>query len=186
MTGFRQLTRLMTPDAELKPLFAGWIEDHAGILHKVAQIYARNEVEAEEMRHEMLTQLWVSAPTYNRQAKVSTWIYRVCLNTALMWRRGVGRRERRFDTDADVEQLGSGAANPAESAARTDLLTQLYRAIHRLTDSDRALVLLMLDGLAYREIAEVTGLTENHVGVALTRARKRLAGSMKGLTDELG
>lgn len=50
---------------------------------------------------------------------------------------------------------------------------------------DRALVLLSLDGLAYREIAEITGLTENHVGVALTRARKRLAELMKGVTDEL-
>ena len=54
-----------------------------------------------------------------------------------------------------------------------------------MPDFDRALVLLMLDGLAYREIAEVTGLTENHVGVALTRARKRLAALLKGVTDEL-
>lgn len=51
--------------------------------------------------------------------------------------------------------------------------------------ADRALVLLSLDGLAYREIAEITGLTENHVGVALTRARQRLAELLKGVTDEL-
>ena len=50
---------------------------------------------------------------------------------------------------------------------------------------DRVMVLLMLDGLAYREIAEVTGLTENHVGVALSRARKRLAELLKGAADEL-
>jgi RNA polymerase sigma-70 factor (ECF subfamily) len=50
---------------------------------------------------------------------------------------------------------------------------------------DRSLVLLSLDGLAYREISEITGLSENNVGVSLTRARKRLAGFMKGVTDEL-
>jgi RNA polymerase sigma-70 factor (ECF subfamily) len=50
---------------------------------------------------------------------------------------------------------------------------------------DRALVLLSLDGVAYRDVAEITGLTENHVGVALTRARKRLAALMKGIIDEL-
>ena len=50
---------------------------------------------------------------------------------------------------------------------------------------DRSLVLLSLEGLAYREIAEITGMTENHVGVALTRARRRLAQLLKGVTDEL-
>ncbi len=55
-----------------------------------------------------------------------------------------------------------------------------------MPDFDRALVLLMLDGLAYREIADVTGMTENHVVVALTRARKRFAEQMKGITDEPG
>jgi len=54
-----------------------------------------------------------------------------------------------------------------------------------MPESERALVLLMLDGLAYREMADVTGLTENHVGVALTRARKHLAALLKGVTDEL-
>ncbi len=54
-----------------------------------------------------------------------------------------------------------------------------------MPDFERALVLLSLDELTYREIAEITGLTENHVGVALTRARKRLATLMKGVTDEL-
>ena len=76
-------------------------------------------------------------------------------------------------------------ASPADSAGQRELLEKLYTAIRAMPDFDRALVLLSLDGLPYREIAEVTGLTENHVGVALTRARKRLAGHMKGLIDEL-
>ena len=65
------------------------------------------------------------------------------------------------------------------------MLEKLYAAIQSLPDFDRALVLLSLDGLAYREIADITGLNENQVGVALTRARQRLARLMKGVTDEL-
>jgi len=109
----------------------------------------------------------------------------VCLNTALTWRRGVQRRKRRREPDADITRLAADAATPAEAAGHRDLLEQLYAALQAMAPSDRALVLLMLDGLAYREIAEVTGLTENNVGVALTRARQRLAALLKGVTDEL-
>jgi RNA polymerase sigma-70 factor (ECF subfamily) len=65
------------------------------------------------------------------------------------------------------------------------LIERLYAAIRIMPGLERALVLLMLDDLSYREMAEITGLTENQVGVGLTRARKRLAGLMKGVIDEV-
>jgi RNA polymerase sigma-70 factor (ECF subfamily) len=74
----------------------------------------------------------------------------------------------------------------AEDASHNELLHTLLAAIRTMPDFDRSLVLMMLDGLAYKEIAEVTGLTENHVGVALNRARKQLMGLMKGVIHELG
>ena len=101
-------------------------------------------------------------------------------------RRGAQRRERRIEPEADITRMAADAATPAESAGNKDLLEQLYAALQAMPASERALMLLMLDGLAYREMAEVTGLTENHVGVALTRARKHLAILLKGVTDELG
>jgi RNA polymerase sigma factor (sigma-70 family) len=124
-------------------------------------------------------------PAYSGKAKASTWIYRVCLNTALAWRRGTDRREARIEPETDVSQLAVNTASPADHVGQQEILEKLYAAIHALPDFDRALVLLSLDGLAYREMAEITGLTENHVGVALTRARKRLAALLKGVTDEL-
>ncbi len=84
-----------------------------------------------------------------------------------------------------MSQLTASSYSPADKASQRELLDRLYAAIYALGGFDRALVLLSLDGLAYREIAEITGLTENHVGVALTRARRRLVEFMKGVTDEL-
>ena len=103
----------------------------------------------------------------------------------MTWRRGTKRRLARVEPVADVGELAAGSASPAEHAGDREIFEKLYAAIHAMSDPDRALVLLALDGLAYREIAEITGLTENHVGVALTRARKRLAAAMRGITDEL-
>jgi RNA polymerase sigma-70 factor (ECF subfamily) len=165
-------------------LFKTWIEEHRGILAKVARSFAPVPADGEDLRQEMMLQLWTSLPSFAGQAKPSTWIYRVCLNTALTWRRGAQRRENRIDRNIDPGLLEVAAASPGHPAD-SEMVEKLYAAIHALPMFDRALVLLALDGLAYREIAEITGLTENHVGVSLTRARKRLATLMKGVTDEL-
>jgi len=177
----------MRSAAEKEVLFQSWIEQHRGIIVKVIRSFADAPADADDLRQEILLQLWLSLATYAAQAKPSTWVYRVCLNTSLTWRRGTRRRERHFDSvpEGDVQALAGPASSPAKHADDREMLEQLYAAIRALPDSDRALILLSLDGLAYREIAEITGLTENHVGVALTRARKRLAAFLKGVTDEL-
>lgn len=166
--------------------FSAWLKEHGGILHKVARAYAVTPVDRADLLQEMTLQLWASLPAFRGGSAASTWIYRVCLNTALTWRRGAWRRERDIQPGVDLGQVRAPSATPAESMGQRELVEKLYAAIQAMPEFDRALVLLMLDGLAYREIADVTGLTENHVGVALTRARKRLAALMKGVTDELG
>jgi RNA polymerase sigma factor (sigma-70 family) len=176
----------MRPNPDVESMFKAWIEDHGGIIGRIARSFARIPADIDDLRQEMMLQLWVTAPMFSRNSKASTWIYRVCLNTALMWQRGTGRRESRIELGSDLSQFKAGGGNPAEGAAQNELLTKLYEAIRAMPESDRTLVLMMLDGLAYREIAEISGLTENHVGVALTRARKRLMELMKGVTNELG
>jgi RNA polymerase sigma-70 factor (ECF subfamily) len=166
-------------------LFESWLEEHCGIVVKIVRSFAPAPTDAADLQQEMLLQLWTSLSSYAGQAKPSTWIYRVCLNTALTWRRGTVRWARRIEPEADIGALAAATASPAEHVGDEEVLGQLYAAIHALPMFDRALVLLALDGLAYREIAEITGLTENHVGVSLTRARQRLAVLMKGVTDEL-
>ena len=175
----------MSLPADPTALFQAWLAEHRGIVVRVTRTFAFSPADAADLQQEMLLQLWISLPAYAGQAKPSTWIYRVCLNTALTWRRGVSRREKHLEPEADVACIPAGGASPADGAVERDLLGKLYTAIHALPMFDRALVLLALDGLAYREIAEITGLTENHVGVALTRARQRLVTQMKGVTDEL-
>jgi len=166
-------------------MFDSWLAEHRGIVAKVTRSYAQSPADAADLEQELWLQLWLSVPAYAGTARASTWIYRVCLNTALTWRRGVTRREQRIQPGGNHDHLTAPAPSPADSAGDRELLEKLYAAIQAMPTFDRALVLLLLDGLAYREIAEITGLTENHVGVALTRARQRLAAGMKGLIHEL-
>jgi RNA polymerase sigma-70 factor, ECF subfamily len=171
--------------AEHDALFRDWVNAHGGIVAKIVRAYSATPADAADLRQEILYQLWLSVRSFGGNAKPSTWIYRVCLNTAMTWRRGLTRRERRLDRDVSPVAMAASDRSPADAASERDLLDRLYAAIHALPPFDRALVLLSLDGVAYRDIADVTGLTENHVGVALTRARKRLGQLMEGIVDEL-
>lgn len=185
IVGPRLLITWMSRNPTYESLFKEWLRDHRGIIFKVTQSYTRTPTDAAELQQEIHLQLWNSIQAYSGRSKASTWIYRVCLNTALAWRRGTDRREARIEPGADVSEVTVNTASPADNMSRQELLENLHDAIHQMDGIERALVLLMLDGLAYRDIAEVTGLTENHVGVALTRARKRLITLMKGVIDEL-
>jgi RNA polymerase sigma-70 factor (ECF subfamily) len=175
----------MITDDPREARLKGWLTEHRGILVKISRAYASAPADQAELEQEMALQLWRSLPSFRTEAAPATWIYRVCLNTALTWRRDRTRRTRDLEPGIDLSQLSTGAASPAESIGEREMLARLYAAIQALPDFDRALVLLMLDGLAYRDMAEITGLTENHIGVALTRVRKRLAAQMKGLSHEL-
>ncbi|MES2694971.1 MAG: sigma-70 family RNA polymerase sigma factor [Verrucomicrobiota bacterium] len=175
----------MSPSADLETRFADWATTHRGIVVKIARSFAETPSDLADLEHELLLQIWLSLSSYAGQARPSTWIYRVCLNTALTWRRTTVRRERHLDRSAILAHLATDTASPAEHTGDRELLEKLYTAIHTLPDFDRALVLLSLDGVPYVEIASITGLTENHVGVALTRARQRLTARLKGVIDEL-
>jgi RNA polymerase sigma-70 factor, ECF subfamily len=171
-------------DRELR--FKAWIAEYRGIFHKIARAYAPAARDHEELFHDMVVQLWRSLPGFREQCRPVTWIYRVCLNTALEWRRG--QQRRRLARPEDIRRLDEVSADdrgPGWTHAQSELLDQLYAAIHALPPAERTTIVLSLEGLGYREISEITGLKENHVGVVLNRARTRLAESLKKVRHEL-
>ncbi|HVU15820.1 MAG TPA: sigma-70 family RNA polymerase sigma factor [Candidatus Didemnitutus sp.] len=175
----------MDSPSALADTFRQWLAEHRGIIIRIARSFTNSPADLADLQQEMQVQLWHSVARFSDKAKPSTWIYRVCLNTALTWRRASRRREISLEPALDVASLAAENATPAEQSSDRDAIERLYAAIHQLPHGERSLVLLALEGLPYREIAEITGLTENHVGVALTRARRRLATLMKGAIDEL-
>ena len=152
-------------------LFKQWLALYNGLVGRVARAYAGNETDCEDLVQEVLFQLWRSLPRFEGRASPSTWVYRVALNTALAWKRGQ-RQRWRFQPLGDMSEC----AQPNDTASdEQDRINALYSALRRLPKADAALVLLYLDGLSYREMGEVLGISETNVGVKLNRARKALA-----------
>lgn len=164
---------------EQEMIFRRWLADHAGLMWKVVRAFTATPEDAEDLLQEIALQLWRSLPSFRGEAKESTWIYRVAFNTALVWKRDEKRRHAKHETFFELNGAPEGA--PVRDEALVQLL---YSAIRQLPKLDASLALMHLDGLSYREMSEVLGITENNVGVKLNRIRKQLAETLKGADHE--
>lgn len=161
--------------AEQQQRFTDWIREHGAILHHVVNGFAIG-ADRHDLMQEILLAVWKAVPAFRGQAKPTTYLYRVCHNAALLWLRTEKNYRRR------VEQFGAQPAKLHSSAdtLADERLAKIYAAIHQLKPLDRSLMLLALDGLSYREMAEVLGLTESNVGVKINRIKTQLIQTLKG------
>jgi len=172
------------PDESPEALFQSWLKEHGGAVLKVARAYTFTDEDCQDLVQEILLQVWRSLPTFQGRSSAATWVYRVALNTALGWHRNEHRRRARHRPILEVEHLSCDGPDGTQRAVRRELVERLYAAIRRLPKAEAALVLLYLDDLSYRQMAEVLGISENNVGVKLNRAKKALGDLMNEESHE--
>jgi RNA polymerase sigma-70 factor, ECF subfamily len=167
------------PDAQLESLFKSWLIEHEGAVLKVARAYTLTTEDCQDLAQEILLQVWRSLPQFQGRASPATWFYRVALNTALGWHRKERRRRTRQRPILAVEDVPVAGLDSSGQMVQRETVERLYAAIRRLPGTDAALVLLYLDDLSYRQMAEIVGISESNVGVKLNRAKRALAELMK-------
>jgi RNA polymerase sigma factor (sigma-70 family) len=163
----------MSP-SERDGCFERWMQDHMKILYRVANAFAAG-ADRHDLLQELLLAVWRAVPQFRADSKPSTFIYRVSHNAALTWKRTQRNYRRKV---AEFAAMASVDASGTMTTER-DALERLYTAIRELPELDRSLILLHLDGLSYRDTAEIHGLSETNVGARLSRARTRLAKSLE-------
>ena len=170
---------------EQEAIFRRWLDAHVGLMLKIVRGCAATPADQDDLFQDVLLQLWSSIPVFRGDAKETTWIYRVAFNTALAWRRG--ERRRRIGQETLVKNDLAPTSHPghADALPEQEMVAQLYTAIRELPKLDASLALMHLDGLSYQEMAEVLGISVNHVGVKLNRIRRQLAEKLKGVRNEL-
>jgi RNA polymerase sigma-70 factor (ECF subfamily) len=167
-------------------IFKQWLGEHKNLIFRLVRAYASSPQDQDDLFQQILLQLWSSIPGFQGNAGHKTWIYRVALNTALVWRRSQIRRRKRhrkliidFNEAPDLRQCSTETMRDAQT------LDRLYGAIRQLPKIDSSIVLMHLDGFSYDQMAEILGISRSNVGVRLNRARKKLAQLLKGLIDEI-
>ena len=140
------------------------LKKHGGILHKICFLYSNNKHEYDDLYQEIVYQLWKSLPGFKGNCKISTWIYKVALFTALAQLR-VKPKEKLFD--------GQVQSNSGDDDNHDDW-EEIELAIKKLNKTDRGLVLLYLENKPYKEMAEIIGISESNVGVRINRIKSKL------------
>ena len=142
---------------------------------RVCRVYAWNSADQDDLYQEILFQIWRGLPALKEEQFANTWLYRVAINTAISF-----TRKRTSRTDRVVYVEHTDLTRTIESRQTTDentdeRIANLYTAIFKLNPLEKALVTLFLEDFTYEQMAKITGINANHVGVMLHRARKKLS-----------
>ena len=166
-------------------IFNQWFGEYKKLIFKVVRAYAYLPQDKDDLFQEIILQIWSSIPSFQGNAKETTWIYRVALNTALVWKRTEKRKRKQFRTEfLDIQEMSQDRGDCSGPSQHQHVLDQVYDSIRQLPKSESSIVLLYLDGLSYDEMADVLGISKTNVGVRLNRAKKKLAQLLKGLIDD--
>jgi len=147
--------------------FIALVEAHKQIIYKVCYMYASGADNLNDLYQEVVINLWRAYPHFRGESKVSTWVYRIGLNTCISFYRKSKKRPEVVPLTVDLEDF-------SYEEDKTAQLKELYRMINRLNPLERAIILLWLEEKNYNEIAEITGLSRNNVAVKLNRIKEKL------------
>ena len=150
--------------------FESIIEQHKGILFKVARAYCPDEENRQDLIQEMMIQIWQSIHKYNDKYKISTWLYRISLNVAISFYRKSSIREKKY-TELNEQTVETTLDDKSENERQLKLLE---RFISELKEIDKALMILYLEDKSHTEIAEIVGISVSNVGTKIGRIKDQL------------
>jgi len=154
-----------------KDKFISVIKENQNLIYKICYSYCSNSENRKDLQQEILLQLWNSFSKFDGRAKLSTWIYRIALNTAITFYRNDSKHsDKKVSIDASIISLSDFEYVPEQD----EDIAMLYQFIEKLNEMDKALILLYLDDNKQKDIAEVLGISETNVATKISRIKKIL------------
>jgi RNA polymerase sigma-70 factor (ECF subfamily) len=148
--------------------FVEVIQDNEDILYKMTRLYANNKEDQKDLYQDIVYQLWKAFNTFRGDAKLSTWIYRIALNTALLYLKN--KKRKGYNTSLD----GIVLINENYDPVLEERLKILYAHIREFGEVDKGIVFLFLEGKKYEEISDITGMSTSNIGTRMARIKEKL------------
>ena len=150
------------------------IKENEGIIYKITRIYSNNTEDQKDLYQEIVYQLWKSYSSFKGNSKISTWMYRIALNTAI----SNLKKEKRRGSQVSIDNLLLNQMDQVDTVME-ERITLLYAHIKELSIVERGIILLHLEGKSYDEIATITGFTNTNIGTRLARIKQKLKTQVK-------
>jgi len=156
-------------EIELKEKFISVFEKNIGIILKISRAYTKTTQDREDLINDIALELWKAYPNFKGDSKISTWIYRISLNISMNYRR---RKKSKFIFLSEINQFDtSNWLQEKEDNEQADLL---YECIDELTEFNKAIIILYLDGNSHDEISKITGISKTNVGTRISRIKEQI------------
>ena len=149
--------------------FIKLIRKHEGIIYKITRVYVDREEDQQDLYQEIVYQLWKSFDSFRSDAKWSTWMYRVALNTAISFL----KRDKSKLKKVSSEHLDNFKMEPFDPVME-ERIEWLYKSIQKLSMVEKGIILLYLEGKSHEEISNITGFTTSNVGTRISRIKEKL------------
>jgi len=149
--------------------FVDILNSHRGLIYKVCNMYCSDPEDRRDLFQEIVLQVWKSLESFRGEASISTWMYRIALNTAITH---LKKEKRSF---SPVSISGIDIPDLHDGNEQEEMLAELFKAIDKLDKIDKSIVLLYLEKKSYEEISEITGLTKSNVAVRFSRVKIKLS-----------
>lgn len=145
------------------------IKEHQHLIYKIASLYTNNKEDREDLVQEISYQLWKSFASFENQSSISTWLYRVSMNTAIQFLKKE-TRNRKY-----LNEMNSSDLSIDHDTDREASIQKLRESIEQLNALDKGIILLYLEEKSHQEIAEIIGLTISNVGTRIQRIKQKLS-----------
>ena len=155
---------------EVEKQFEKHISENELLIHKVCRIYAYTDADRKDLFQEIVIQLWKAWPKFSGQAKFSTWLYRVAINTAIT---GL-RKQKNFITSYEPAALNTNISDDNYGKAEQERLQQLYIAIEQLNEVEKAIIMLYMEDKQYDEMEDILGIGQGNLRVKMNRIKEKL------------
>jgi RNA polymerase sigma-70 factor, ECF subfamily len=150
--------------------FVRLVNQNQALLHKVCNLYGHSHHDKEDLFQEIVVQLWKAWPGFRGESRFSTWLYRIALNTAIS---GL-RRKKNHIASYEPEKLPADIKDETEHKEQEERLSQLYQSIRKLSQIERAIVMLYLEDNTYEEMEDILGINQNNLRVKMNRIKEKL------------